>query len=164
MSNPKYEWEDGVIGSGSGLINPNSEDFQILRERIENYSSQMSSEEKMQINISGVKYRMETYLDENPPEEIIPVGKFLKTLIEVIGVSNKDFADYIGLNSSNLSAIFSGVRRLNFDLALKLGNIFDIDPSLWLSIQSKGDLWAIKQGNSSGYERYRLTDLLKNAG
>ncbi|MDX2249949.1 MAG: hypothetical protein SF052_24405 [Bacteroidia bacterium] len=164
MRKKNHEWEDEIIGLGSGLINPNSEDFRGLREQIETYSSQVSSTDKMQIKISGIKYRMETYLNDPSPKQVIPVGKFLEDLIEIIGVYHKDFATYIGINSSNLSALLKGTRRFNRDLVLKLGHIFNIDPAIWLNIQSKGDIWAAHQENSANYKQYKLNDLLNKAG
>ena len=88
----------------------------------------------MRQKIKGVKYRMYSYLNNRSSEDFIPVGSFLKELVEIIGVSNKDFATYIGLKNTNLSAIYAGKRKINHDLAMKLGYIFDINPALWLHI------------------------------
>lgn len=155
---------DGRIGDGSGLINPNSKDFKILREKILEHAAGISEEERMKIRIKGLKYRMESYLNDMSPEASIPVGLFLKELVEITKVSNKDFAAYIGLKNTNLSALYRGTRKINHDLAMKLGYIFDIDPGLWLHIQNKVELLEIQSQNQKEYQRYQLQDLLKKAG
>ncbi|MEZ4772029.1 MAG: HigA family addiction module antitoxin [Bacteroidia bacterium] len=164
MNKINHEWEDGLIGSGSGLINPNSEDFRMLKEKIINHSAKIPVDEKIQIRIKGLKYKMETYLKEGIPETIIPAGVFLKEFIEITGVSYKDFAAYIGCKNSNLSALLSGARKINYDVALKLGHIFNMEPEIWLNIQNRGELWEIHQQNATEYQKYQLADLLKKAG
>lgn len=164
MSKAKDNLMEGIIGDGSGLINPNSEDFRILREKVLEHSSEISDEERMRIRIKGLKYRMESYLNDNSPEKLIPVGLFLKELVEIIKVPHKDFAAYIGLKNTNLSAIYRGTRRINHDLAMKLGHIFNMNPGLWLNIQNKVELLEIRGQSEKEYQKYRLNDLLKRAG
>jgi addiction module HigA family antidote len=82
-------------------------------------------------------------------------------LVEIIGVSHKEFADYIGYKNSNLSALYSGKRRVNYDLALKLGAIFNIDAFLWLNLQNKTELLEIGEESGEKYQKYSLADLLK---
>lgn len=155
---------DTIIGTGSGLINPNSEDFRLLQEAIKNHSSQISKEEKRSLRIKGVIYRMKSFLNEFRPSEIVSTGAFLKELVEVIGVPHKDFASYIGYKNSNLSALYSGTRRINHDLALKLGNIFNMDPTIWLNLQNKVELLEINEQDEEEYKKYQLNDLLRKVG
>jgi addiction module HigA family antidote len=164
MSKENDNLFEGIIGDGTGLINPNSEDFRILREEIMKHSSGMSNEEKMRIRIKGVKYRMASYLNDRSKEKLIPVGSFLKELVEIIQVPHKDFAAYIGMKNTNLSAIYRGRRRINHDLAMKLGHIFNMSPALWLNIQNKVELLEIRSQSEKEYQKYRLNDLLKKVG
>ena len=108
MNKEKFNQDEGIIGDGTGLINPNSEDFRILRETIQKRSSEMSDEKKMQLRIKGVIYRMESYLSDRSLEKIIPVGVFLKELVEIIKVPHKEFATYLGIKNTNLSAFYKG--------------------------------------------------------
>lgn len=164
MSKEKADIENGRIGNGSGLINPNSEDFRLLQEKILAHSAEISNEEKIQNLIRGLKYRMESYLTDRSSEKLIPVGNFLKEFVEIIKVPHKDFAAYIGLKNPNLSAIYKGTRRINHDIAMKLGHIFDMDPALWLHIQNKVELQEIRSKGEKDYQQYQLNDLLKKVG
>jgi addiction module HigA family antidote len=94
------------------------------------------------------------------PEELKPAGYYLEKYIEALGIKKKDFASYIGYQESNLSAILKGRRSISTDLAIKLGEIFQIDPALWLNIQSKNDLLKIIQRDKKKYNKYSLEDLL----
>ena len=155
---------EGIIGTGSGLINPNSEDFQLLREGVLEHSRRMDSKERMLMRVQSLIYRMGSYLDENIPGEVIPVGVFLKEMVEIIGVKHKEFAEYIGYKSANLSALYNGSRKINYDLALKLGAIFSMNPATWLNIQSKAELMKIQAENNTDYDQYHLNNLLQSAG
>ena len=66
--------------------------------------------------------------------------------------------------SVNLSALFKGKRKINPDLALKLGEIFRVDPTLWINIQSKNELLGVDKQRRMDYQKYRLEDLLKKVG
>lgn len=164
MSNKKDNLSEGIIGDGTGLINPNSEDFRILREEIIKHSSEISEEKRMLIRIKGVRFRMESYLSDRSKKELVPVGSFLKELVEIIKVSHKDFAAYVGMKNTNLSAIYRGSRRINHDLAMKLGHIFNMTPVLWLNLQNKVELLEIHSQSENEYKKYRLNDLLKKVG
>jgi len=76
------------------------------------------------------------------------------------GPSKKTFAEYIDYQESNLSAIFKGRRKINPDLAIKLGEIFHLDPAIWLQIQNKNELIEILNQDKEKYEKYKLEDLL----
>ncbi len=164
MSNKKTEIEEGRIGNGSGLINPNSKDFRILREKIREHSSTLSDTERTENQIRGLKYRMESYIQDRSSEELIPAGRFLKELVEIINVPHKEFAAYIGVKNSNLSALYRGTRRINHDLAMKLGHIFTMSPVTWLTVQSKVELLEAGKQSTTDYQQYRLNDLLKKVG
>jgi len=155
---------DGLIGTGTNLINPNVEDFQGRRDKIAEQAARHSDEQKMHTKIRGVTYRMESYLADQRPGDMGSVGSFLKELVEIIGVSHKAFATYIGYQNTNLSALYNGSRRINHDLALKLGHIFDMDPALWLHLQNKWELQQIQQEKPQTYQQYQLKDLLRKAG
>lgn len=164
MAKKKDIYPDEIIGTGSGLINPNSEDFRMLRKKILEHSASLSPQQKMNNQLLGIKLRMESYYRAESPKEILPAGKFLKELVEATGVSHKDFAEYIGYKNSNLSALYNGKRRINYDLALKLGSIFKINPILWLNLQNKVELLQIGIENDVAYGKFQLSDLLKRAG
>ena len=164
MKDEKNKYFDERIGNGKGLINPNSRDFQLLREAISDHASKMPPGEQRQLHIQGMKYRMEDYLDGNMGETRIWVGECLKELVGLMKIPHKDFARYIGMQHANLSAIYAGKRRINQELALKLGKIFSMDASLWLQVQSKAELEQFQELKGEEYTGYSLEKLLELVG
>ena len=106
---------------------------------------------------------MQNYLTQKVPQNIKTAGDFLKEHIKAIGIKHKVFAQYIDLEESNLSAILKGKRKINTTVAYKLGLIFNINPNLWLTIQSKNELLEINKKEISNPKIYQLEDLLKKA-
>ena len=52
-------------------------------------------------------------------------------------------------------------RKINTDLAFKLGQVFGLIPNSWLLIQSKNDLMRIDDDKKLAYQKYTLKGLLK---
>jgi len=105
---------------------------------------------------------MQSYL-ESSDIDTIDAGWFLKEFLNQLDIKKKSFAEYLGLQESNLSALFKGKRKINIDLAIKLGTIFKIDPILWIHIQSKNELIRLHHEKRKEYKKYKLSDLLKKA-
>lgn len=103
----------------------------MLKEVILEYSREQLPEQKTENEYLSIKFKIDTYLSSLNPKKVITVGEILKELMNLYKIKNKVFADYIGLSESNLSAVISGRRSINNDLALKFGNIFNIAPELW---------------------------------
>ena len=145
-----------------GSVDTSSPEFKALQQAIAVASKQQSAERIIKTNLLSLRFQMETYL-ETAQIEKIEIGTFLKKFMDALQIKNKDFAKYIGYKESNLSALFSGKRKINGDLALKLGSIFKIDAALWIHIQTKNELMKIKAANEEKYAKYQLEDLLKKA-
>jgi len=45
-------------------------------------------------------------------------------------------------------------------LALKLGRIFKLDPTLWIQIQTKNELLRVQNENKDKYYKYDINDLM----
>lgn len=161
MSKQEIINEGGIIGTGRGLINQNSKEFKELQRIIRERSSELKDSELIANRLLSVRFQMETYLERENPEKIIQVGEFLEEYLEVLKIKKRVFAEYIDYKESNLSAIFKGRRKINIDLAIKFGEIFRLDPSVWLHIQSKNELLEISDRDKKKYEKYRLEDLLR---
>ncbi len=162
MKKKKILNEGGIQGQGIGVVNTNSLEFKYLQEKIIEVSKKQSKKEVLENNLLSLRFQMESYLLVRD-EEIIEVGYFLKELVKVVKIKNKVFAEYIGSKESNLSALYNGTRKISIDLALKLGRIFRIDPTLWIHIQSKNELMKMKEENERKYHKYNIDDLLKKA-
>ena len=85
----------------------------------------------------------------------------MEAFIKTINIKKSKFANYIDYGGSNLSALLKGRRKINVDLAIKFGEIFQTDPSIWLHIQSKNELMEIRSHQKEKYSKYNLEDLLK---
>jgi len=153
----------GINGTGKGVVNTNSEDFKALQRAIIEDSKKQTLEERMSYQLISLRFQMESYISEKTPKEIITSGDFLKKHLKAIGIKNKEFAKYTDIEESNLSAILKGRRKINIDFAYKLGEIFNVNPNMWLLIQSKNELLQIDEARKREYKRYKLKDLLKVA-
>lgn len=154
--------EDGINGLGVGVVNTNSKEFKELQRVINERASKLSQKEIQENKLLSLRFQMQTYL-ESKEESIIEVGWYLKEYLHQLGIKKKSFAEYLGLQESNLSSLFKGKRKINIDLAIKLGTIFKVDPVLWIHIQSKNELIRLHQENKKAYQKYSLNDLLKKA-
>ena len=94
---------------------------------------------------------------------MLEAGWFLHEFIKALNIKKKIFADYIHTKESNLSALFSGKRRINADLAVKFGKIFGVKPVIWINIQSKNDIYKIESQRGNEYQTYSLSNLLEKA-
>ncbi len=151
----------GINGSGKGVVNTNSKDIKVLRDVIREHAENQSPEDRVKIELFSLKLQMESYINGVTPSKIVSTGTFLKEHLKAIKVKNKVFAKYIDLEESNLSSIIQGRRKINIDLALKLGQVFGLDPNLWLLIQSKNELLQVDEKRILKYQKYRLEELLK---
>ena len=161
MSNQKIVNEGGIIGTGEGLVNQNSKEFKELQKIIKSRSKELAESEIVANQLLSLRFQMESYLEKDDPKEVIQAGEFLEEFVDAIKIKKKDFAEYIEYKESNLSAIFKGRRKINIDLAIKFGEIFRVDPVIWLHIQSKNELLEIIERDKERYEKYKLEDLLK---
>ena len=161
MSKQKIINEGGIIGTGKGLVNQNSEEFKELQKVIKGKSGELKEPELIANRLLSLRFQMEAYLERANPKKIIQAGEFLEEYVEALKIKKRVLAEYIDYKESNLSAVFKGRRKINIDLAIKLGEIFRVDPAIWLHIQSKNDLLEIIDRDKKKYEKYRLEDLLR---
>lgn len=161
MSKQRIINEGGIQGTGEGLVNQNSKEFKELQKLIKSRSQELSESESITNQLLSLRFQMESYLSKDHPKELIQAGEFLEEFVDVLKIKKKDFAEYIEYKESNLSAVFKGRRKINTDLAIKFGEIFRVDPVLWLHIQSKNELLEIIERDKKKYGKYKLEDLLK---
>jgi len=151
--------EGGINGLGEGIVNINSEDFKILRENIKAQSALLSIDEKRSNILLSYRFQMESYVrDLNI--NFKSLGYFIKGLLKELGIKSKHLANYLDYEESNFSAFLNGRRKINADLALKLGRIFQLSPSLLLHIQTLNELKSYEKDNREKYLDYSIDDLL----
>lgn len=158
----KQPIDEGINGLGIGIVNTNSAEFKALQQMIQEKAQLQSPKEVLENKLLGLRFQMQDYLNESQVERI-EVGWFLKKFLRELNIKNKTFAAYIGIQESNLSALFAGKRKINPDLALKLGEIFRVAPRLWIDIQSKNELMQLVAEDRVAYQKYNIDDLLKKA-
>lgn len=151
----------GINGLGESLVNTNSKEFISLKEIIKKNFDAQKSEHRIENGLLSIRFQIESYLNADlKKEEIKPAGYFVEQLLKTIGISKKQFSTYIGYEYSNFIAVLKGRRKINSDLALKLGQIFKIDPTIWLHLESKNELLT----TLTNYEgSFSLHELLKDA-
>ncbi len=151
----------GINGTGKGVVNINSKDYKGLQKAILEHSKNQNPKERIKYELISLKLQLESYISESEPDQLISAGEFLKKHLTALKVRNKQLANYLEIEESNLSAILKGRRKINPDLAFKLGQLFKIEPNYWLLIQSKNELLQIDKKRKAIYKKYRLEDLLK---
>lgn len=152
----------GINGLGEGLININGQDFKHLKEMIKGMSSNQKEGERIENEFLSIRFQMESYLNEEV-EMYIPAGGFIEKYLEVIKIKKKDLAAYLGYDDTNLNAVIKGRRKVNTEMAIKLGKIFSINPSIWLHIESKNELLKMLEEKEDFYSDYSLSSLIKKA-
>lgn len=148
--------KDGVL---TNPMDRNSREFKELQLFLLKKAQELSLEEKLQIELLALQYKMEDYLkatiDENSK---MSVGDFLRLYLKNLGIKQSKLATYIGLQPSNFNRILSGERRINFELSMILGQLFQVDPQIWLNIQVKNDYLRLEA--KKDYSKFKLQDLL----
>lgn len=151
----------GINGLGESLINTNSEDFKALKRLIEKSYQSQGESEKIENGLLSVRFQMESYLNTKiEVEDVKPAGWFIERLLEVVAVTKKQLSEYVGYEYTNLISVMKGRRKINSELAIKLGQIFKVDPAIWLHIESKNELI---QEISKVESSFSLNELLKRA-
>lgn len=154
----------GINGTGQGIVNINSKDYKALQKAVQEHSKKQNPKDKIKYKFISLKLQIESYVAETSPKVVLTSGYFLKQYLSVVGIKNKAFAKFIDVEESNLSSIISGRRKINTELAYKLGQIFNVDSNLWLLIQSKNELLKITKERKIEHNRYKLEDLIKRVG
>lgn len=151
----KVKYDDESNG-----ISYNKEEYEIFHTKLLEISNNQSKEEKINNLLIAIKFNMEDYIKNTNPEKIILVGDFLKQILNELNIQSKAFAEYLDLKPSNFSSLIKGQRKLNIDLAIKLGNIFNISPDIWASIEIKNEVLKAKKDRYIEFEKYKLQDII----
>ena len=74
-------------------------------------------------------------------------------VLPALKMTQKEFADWIGVSRLTVSEILNEKRGISPDMAMRLGKALGNGPEIWLRMQQTLDLWALaRQG---GYEEIR---------
>ena len=133
----------------------------VVKSLNQEYAANRSEKQHMEDQFLSIRFQVEAYLNDLNPDRLIEAGAFVEQFLAVIKVKKKHFAKYVGIEESNFSA--KGRRKVNADLAIKLGHIFRLPLEIWLHIESKNELLRTLKKTEQTYADYSLSDLLKRA-
>ena len=160
MKKPNNLNPGGVNGMGNQLIDSQSEEMKLLKEKIRIEAAGMSRTQKLENQVLEVRIRMQEYLSAYYQGELKGVGDFLGELLSKSEIQQNAFAKYVGIQAPNLNAIIKGKRKISSKLSLQLADIFKIPAETWLGIQAKNELAMAQQLLQEEEVEYRLRDLL----
>ncbi len=163
MANQAYINEGGINGTGEGLVNPNSKEFLVLQQKIQDAAAKRDPIARIEDQLLGIRFRMESYFRDPEPGKLIPAGQFLQECIQALNINRKELAAYIRYEESNLSALCHGRRKISPELAIKFSRIFQIPAALWLGIQNKAEIFELNSRERQTFSDLDLRDLLNRS-
>lgn len=79
-------------------------------------------------------------------------GEILREdVLPALGLTQKEFADRLGVSRLTVSEILHEKRSVTPDMAIRLGKLLGNGPDIWLRMQQAVDVWMLEQ--RGGYER-----------
>ena len=90
----------------------------------------------------------------NPKKRPIHPGAVLREdVLPALKMTQKEFADWIGVSRLSVSEVLNEKRTVTPDMAMRLGKALGNGPEIWLRMQQTLDLWELAQQGS--YEGIR---------
>ena len=146
--------KEPLSGALTEPFNATPQEMEQIKAAIKKHQEAMSPEEKRQVVLICMEYKIKNYLDaEVTEDEIIIVGEFIKMYLDKINVKQDKFAKHIGISTSNFNKILSGQHNINPELSVILGQLFQIDPKVWVQIQLKNDYILIEKTKNEYKEK-----------
>ncbi|MCX7162103.1 MAG: HigA family addiction module antitoxin [Betaproteobacteria bacterium] len=66
-------------------------------------------------------------------------------------MTQKDFADHLGVSRLTVSEVIHEKRPVTPDMAMRLGRLMGNGPEIWLRMQQTLDLWELEQRGSCNH-------------
>ncbi len=158
MNKKITEPENGVLTNQTDV---KSAEFDKFKEILSDKLQKRKKEDIINIELLALQYKIEDYL-ENEDIDNKQAGDFLKQYLNVLQIKQNRFAKYLGIKPSNLSKLLKGERPINYEMALILGKIFNVNPMFWIEIQAKNELSRLKKSKRNELYKYSLKSLLNN--
>jgi plasmid maintenance system antidote protein VapI len=154
---------DDVIGSNHSN-ELTKEEHDSIREHRRKLYEKKSSEERINDALTGFRFSLKNYVNDENPENIILLGQFLNLLLKQIKIKKTAFATYIDISPRNINKYFNGERKFSIEHALILEKLFKINAEILLEIQLKNELIEAKRSHQGEYDKFKLSDLLADKG
>ena len=74
-----------------------------------------------------------------------------KDVLSALDLTQKEFADRLGVSRVTVSELLHEKRGVTPDMAIRLGKLLGNGPEIWLRMQQTLDVWTLEQ--RGGYER-----------
>ena len=74
-------------------------------------------------------------------------------VLPALKMTQKEFADWMGVSRLTVSEILNEKRSISPDMAMRIGKALGNGPELWLRMQQTLDLWYLAQ--QGGYEEIK---------
>ena len=74
-----------------------------------------------------------------------------KDVLPALDLTQKEFADRLGVSRVTVSELLHEKRGVTPDMAIRLGKLLGNGPEIWLRMQQTLDVWTLEQ--RGGYER-----------
>lgn len=90
----------------------------------------------------------------NPARRPTHPGAILREdVLPHLGMTQKEFADRLGVSRLTVSEIVHEKRPVTADMAMRLGRLLGNGPEVWLRMQQTVDIWDLE--HRGGYEHIR---------
>lgn len=156
--NKEIDFDDVIGGNIAKELTKKEHDA--IREYRRQLYEKRSSEEKINDILTGFRFSLKNYADNENPEDIILLGQFLNLLLKQIKIKKGVFAEYIDISPRNINKYFNGERKFSIEHALILEKLFKINAEILLEIQLKNELIDAKRSHQGEFDKFNLSDLL----
>lgn len=156
--NEKIELDDVIGGNISKELTKKEHDS--IREYRRQLFEKRSSQDKINDILMGFRFSLKNYVDNENPEDVVPLGEFLNSLLKQIKIKKGAFAEYIDISPRNLNKYFNGERKFSIEHALMFEKLFKVNAETILEVQLKNELIEAKRNHKSDYDKFDLNDLL----
>lgn len=99
---------------------------------------------------------MDTYLREPTTVGEMLTEEFLKPL----NITQKQLGEILQLSRKTINDICKNRRRCTLDEAIKLADLFELDPDFWINLQATHDRWEARQRHANGVLMRPIVELL----
>ena len=90
----------------------------------------------------------------DPKRRPVHPGAILREdVLPALKMTQKEFADWIGVSRLTISEVLNEKRTVTPDMAMRLGRAVGNGPDIWLRMQQTLDLWELSQ--QGGYEKIK---------
>ena len=97
---------------------------------------------------------MATKSMRDPKRRPVHPGAILREdVLPGLKMTQKEFADWIGVSRLTVSEVLNEKRTVTPDMAMRLGQALGNGPEIWLRMQQTLDLWELSQ--QGGYEQIK---------